>query len=145
MPEGIISSKRKDLTSKVLTDKGVQLSPIDVVENYKKITDNIEAIIAESGDKTSKYYNTLSEEQITSLRLWAKNYRQEYQILQNDSKALNPTLQLVPQTIENYETMSKAQKDFISSFINGFTVTNWTTDKQFEDMRGQIINFVQSI
>lgn len=65
--------------------------------------------------------------------------------LETASKALNPTLQLVPQSLTVYDELSDKQKAFISEYINTFRITADTTEADIEKMRQDILDFTEAI
>ena len=65
--------------------------------------------------------------------------------LETASKSLNPTLQMVPQSLTVYDELTDKQKAFISEYVNTFRITADTTESDIENMRQDILDFTEAI
>ena len=65
--------------------------------------------------------------------------------LETASKALNPTLQMVPQSLTVYDELTDKQKAFVSEYVNTFKITADTTDADIKKMRQDILDFTEAI
>ena len=100
-----------------------------------------------SGESVLKAYFKTSE--IEELLNFANQYDQNIETynsrIDSYAKALNPTLQLVASAEEGYDKLSAAQKNFLTSYINGFEITSETTEADILDMKAQVKDLVDSI
>ena len=78
--------------------------------NYQGIVDNVEKIIDESQDKTSKYYKTLTDDQIKNLRDWSKEYIRKLKEIENARKGFNSQLSLNAQSTDSYSKLNDSEK-----------------------------------
>ena len=65
--------------------------------------------------------------------------------LDTASKALNPTLQMVPQSLTVYDELTGKQKAFVSEYVNTFRITADTTEADLKEMRQDILDFTEAI
>lgn len=110
---------------------------------------NMDEVIVAIRDKREELLSVMSIDQLNEVEKIIDSYNRNMSIydrqLEQQSKSLNPTLQLVPQTLTAYDAMSDAQKTFISDYINGFRITADTTERDVMDMKSNILDFTQSI
>lgn len=71
------------------------------------------------------------------------------QNLEEYTKSLNSTLQLIPSTLDFYDELSSGEKGIISSYINNFALDVSDNHKSFEDQiveeRSKIISFCKTL
>lgn len=71
------------------------------------------------------------------------------QNLEEYTKSLNSTLQLIPSTLDFYDELSSGEKGVISSYINNFALDISDNHKSFEDQiveeRSKIISFCKTL
>ena len=71
------------------------------------------------------------------------------QNLEEYTKSLNSTLQLIPSTLDFYDELSSGEKGIISSYINNFALDISDNHKSFEDQiveeRSKIISFCKTL
>ena len=65
--------------------------------------------------------------------------------LEQYSKGLNDVLQIVPQVSDGYENLTDAQKSFISSYINGMSITEDMGAEDFKNLKYEILDLVNLI
>lgn len=65
--------------------------------------------------------------------------------LEQYSKGLNDVLQIVPQVSDGYENLTDAQKSFISSYINGMSITEDMGAEDFKNLKYEILDLVDLI
>lgn len=91
----------------------------------------------------------LSEADVDNLLALADEYDRNVEVynarVEEYSKALNPTLQYVPQTLTSYNDLSDAQKEFLTSYINSFRITAETTEEDILQMKRDILAFTDFI
>ncbi len=127
------------------TNIGLQNMSSVVSSNMDDIIANMENIIALSKEEGGEFYNLLKPEQIENLRTWVSEYNKELASLEQKSMGLNPTLQLVPQSITAYQELTDAQRSFVSDYINGFRITSETTEEKVQEMKQEILDLTQFI
>lgn len=111
------------------------------------IQNDINELISKGGkDKDlmsdySKYVNFINEN-IDQYNLYKQN-------LEEYTKSLNSTLQLIPSTLDFYDELSSGEKGIISSYINNFALDISDNHKSFEDQiveeRSKIISFCKTL
>lgn len=88
----------------------------------------------------NKYVNFINEN-IDQYNLYKQN-------LEEYTKSLNSTLQLIPSTLDFYDELSSGEKGIISSYINNFALDISDNHKSFEDQiveeRSKIISFCKT-
>lgn len=93
---------------------------------------------------TSDYnkYVKFINENIDQYNLYKQN-------LEEYTKSLNSTLQLIPSTLDFYDELSSGEKGIISSYINNFALDISDNHKSFEDQiveeRSKIISFCKTL
>lgn len=93
---------------------------------------------------TSDYnkYVKFINENIDQYNLYKQN-------LEEYTKSLNSTLQLIPSTLDFYDELSSGEKGVISSYINNFALDISDNHKSFEDQiveeRSKIISFCKTL
>lgn len=93
---------------------------------------------------TSDYnkYVKFINENIDQYNLYKQN-------LEEYTKSLNSTLQLIPSTLDFYDELSSGEKGIISSYINNFALDISDNHKSFEDQiveeRNKIISFCKTL
>lgn len=89
----------------------------------------------------NKYVNFINEN-IDQYNLYKQN-------LEEYTKSLNSTLQLIPSTLDFYDELSSGEKGIISSYINNFALDVSDNHKSFEDQiveeRSKIISFCKTL
>lgn len=89
----------------------------------------------------NKYVNFINEN-IDQYNLYKQN-------LEEYTKSLNSTLQLIPSTLDFYDELSSGEKGIISSYINNFALDISDNHKSFEDQiveeRSKIISFCKTL
>lgn len=89
----------------------------------------------------NKYVNFINEN-IDQYNLYKQN-------LEEYTKSLNSTLQLIPSTLDFYDELSSGEKGIISSYINNFALDVSDNHKSFEDQiveeRSKIIGFCKTL
>lgn len=89
----------------------------------------------------NKYVNFINEN-IDQYNLYKQN-------LEEYTKSLNSTLQLIPSTLDFYDELSSGEKGIISSYINNFALDVSDGHKSFEDQiveeRSKIISFCKTL
>lgn len=110
-----------------------------VTDYYDEISDMVI-------NKRSELSEVLSQDDLDALEKLILKHNQntatyESQLEQYAQK-LNPSLQLVPQTLTAYQEMTDAQKNFTSQYINGFRITADTTEDDVLRMSQSIKDFV---
>lgn len=115
-------------------------------DNYDVLFQNFDKII-EYNDKLKNMGQPtlLNEDEIDRLENWAKVYGETEKELEIASKTLNSSLQIIPQSLTVYGTLSDKQKDFISEYINTFKIGADTTEKDIKKMRQDILDFTEAI
>lgn len=111
------------------------------------IQNDINELISKDGkDKDlmsdyNKYVNFINEN-IDQYNLYKQN-------LEEYTKSLNSTLQLIPSTLDFYDELSSGEKGIISSYINNFALDVSDNHKSFEDQiveeRSKIISFCKTL
>lgn len=111
------------------------------------IQNDINELISKGGkDKDlmsdyNKYVNFINEN-IDQYNLYKQN-------LEEYTKSLNSTLQLIPSTLDFYDELSSGEKGIISSYINNFALDISDNHKSFEDQiveeRSKIISFCKTL
>lgn len=111
------------------------------------IQNDINELISKGGkDKDlmsdyNKYVNFINEN-IDQYNLYKQN-------LEEYTKSLNSTLQLIPSTLDFYDELSSGEKGIISSYINNFALDISGNHKSFEDQiveeRSKIISFCKTL
>lgn len=111
------------------------------------IQNDINELISKGGkDKDlmsdyNKYVNFINEN-IDQYNLYKQN-------LEEYTKSLNSTLQLIPSTLDFYDELSSGEKGIISSYINNFALDVSDNHKSFEDQiveeRSKIIGFCKNL
>lgn len=115
-------------------------------DNYDVLFQNFDKIIAYNDElKKMGQPTLLSDDEIKRLQNWAKVYGETEAELERASKTLNPTLQMVPQSLTVYDELTDKQKAFVSEYINTFRITADTTKADIEKMRQDILDFTEAI
>lgn len=115
-------------------------------DNYDVLFQNFDKIIAYNDElKKMGQPTLLSDDEIKRLQNWAKVYGETEAELERASKTLNPTLQMVPQSLTVYDELTDKQKAFVSEYINTFRITADTTEADIEKMRQDILDFTEAI
>ncbi|MDD3150127.1 MAG: hypothetical protein PHV68_04760, partial [Candidatus Gastranaerophilales bacterium] len=116
-------------------------------ENFA--SDYYETIVEALRSNSSVLSNYFTEEEIDNMLKIADSYDENLKLynskIANLSKALNPTLQYVPQTLTAYNELSDAEKQFLTGYINTFTITADTTEKDIIKMKQDILDFTDFI
>lgn len=99
--------------------------------NLAEIQKQINKLISEGGKSeqlTHDYneYVKFINENIDQYNLYKQN-------LEEYTKSLNSTLQLIPSTLDFYDELSSGEKGIISSYINNFALDVSDNHKSFED------------
>lgn len=112
-----------------------------------EIQKDINELISKGGKDeylTSDYnkYVKFINENIDQYNLYKQN-------LEEYTKSLNSTLQLIPSTLDFYDELSSGEKGIISSYINNFALDVSDNHKSFEDQiveeRSKIISFCKTL
>jgi len=115
--------------------------------NLAEIQKQINKLISEGGKSeqlTHDYneYVKFINENIDQYNLYKQN-------LEEYTKSLNSTLQLIPSTLDFYDELSSGEKGIISSYINNFALDVSDNHKSFEDQiveeRSKIISFCKTL
>ena len=72
-------------------------------------------------------------------------YVQALTELDNKSKNLNPTLQIIPKIQESYDQLSDTQKNFITNYINGFNELDINTEEKLLNVKRDIQNLTNEL
>ena len=104
----------------------------------RAVNDNWDQIVTLLGLEEANHLNDLIERHQKNF----STYQREFEKL---STALNPTLQLVPQTVTEYQGLSDAQKAFISDYINGFRTAKDANEDDFLQMKQDVLDFTDTI
>lgn len=111
-------------------------------EYYEQIVNSLR----NNRDILSDYF---TQEEIDNLLDIADEYDKNMEVYNNRiaeySKALNPTLQYIPQTITAYGELTDHQKDFLTQYINNFRITADTTEKDILKMKQDILDFTDFV
>ena len=126
--------------------------------NYQGIVDNVEKIIDESQDKTSRYYKTLTDDQIKNLRDWSKEYIRKSKEIEDARKGFNSQLSLNAQSTDSYSKLNDSEKNLIENYVNSFKINpdtdydgfiTLTEQLQYKDdivkMTNDVKNFVDTV
>ena len=126
-------------------------------ETSGTIDERVETAIARNAEQLTqnygKYRGILEKYLVSDDLLFIddtiKTYSNKYSLyiskIESAAKALNPTLQTVPQSLTVYDELSDKQKVFISEYVNTFRITSDTTEKDIENMRQNILEFTQAV
>ena len=107
-------------------------------DNLKKVADTLK----QNPLLLSQYINV---DGIEKVREELSEYTQSVSELDTESKKLNPTLQIIPETLSAYDKLNDAQKNFLTDYINGFTEADINTKEKLENVKQDIQNFTNSI
>ena len=121
------------------------------------IDERVETAIAHNAEQLTQNYDKyrgilekyLVHDDLSFIDDTMKTYSTKYSLymskMESAAKALNPTLQTIPQSLTVYDELSDKQKAFISEYINTFKITSDTTEKDIENMRQNILEFTQAV
>lgn len=112
--------------------------------------DAIEKHIGEILDNASKDFtddngNTwqaLTDSQIADLEAYILSITNA---VQESSNTINQSLQYIPQTLTAYSDLTDGQKEFLTQYINTFSVTADTTEKDILQMKQDILDFTEFV
>ncbi len=116
-------------------------------DHLTEIQKDINELINKGGKDDSlthdyKEYVKFINENIDQYNLYKQN-------LEEYTKSLNSTLQLIPSTLDFYDELSSGEKGIISSYINNFALDVSDGHKSFEDQiveeRSKIISFCKNL
>ncbi|SHO53697.1 phage tail tape measure protein [Anaerocolumna xylanovorans] len=115
-----------------------------IVNNYDEIYANLDKITARAG-QSSNGWQGLDKNQLNSLVSYFQELRIAITDMDTASKSADSTLQYVAMAEEAYNNLSDAQKNFISSYINGISITSDTTEQDIKSIRNNIIGLVSTL
>ena len=129
------------------TTLGFPVEPVEYVYAYvNEYYEEIKKGVLKNRDNLLSFFSqndiSLLEGIISDTDIGVANYNSELERLE---KSFNSTLQMVPSLVNGYDDMTDAQKNFIAAYINGFSVTEDTTDEEFASMSSDIENFTRTI
>ncbi len=107
-------------------------------ENLKKVADTLK----QNPLLLSQYINT---DGIEKVRNELTEYTQSVSELDTESKKLNPTLQIIPETLSAYDKLNDAQKNFLTDYINEFTEADINTKEKLENVKQSIKDMTDSL
>ena len=109
---------------------------------YEQIVDALQ----NNRDTLSQYF---TQDEIDKMLRIADSYDVNVNTYNNRmeqySKGLNDVLQLVPQVEDGYENLTDAQRSFISSYINGMSITEDMGEEDFKNLKYEILDLTDLI
>ena len=111
--------------------------------------DFYDQIIYSLRNERDKFKDQLTQEEIDALLEIASEYENNVSVynkrIEEYSRAFNPTLQYVPQTLTAYNELTDGQKEFLTQYINGFRITADTTEEDIKQMKQDILDFTEFV
>ena len=111
--------------------------------------DYYEQIVEDIRNGGEKARQVFTAEEIRTLAEFAKSYDNNVALydkrMEQHQKSLNPTLQMVPQSLTVYDELTDKQKAFVSEYVNTFKIAANTTEADIKKMRQDILDFTEAI
>ena len=101
------------------------------------IADNVEEIYKMMLENTDLF----TKEDLSLFERYINDKNALYSSITDGQKALNPSLQVIPQIITGYENLTDGGKNFVSEYIYTFKITGYTTTEEIEGMKNEITDF----